>query len=208
MVVLSRIQIIQHDHCSSTFREVVAMPMSPTEAQTLESMPKRWTCTRIIRTGLDMSLYRSTPSTCIGRKTVMMDKKTISCEYDSVAEMPLFIYTEFTLAQRSHGLYGHLSMCVHWRETFNSDRDYDNNRDFQFVDYLIDRLVDEGKVDRNYIFLTGHSNGAFFAQAYGIARGLRPNVRLGMRPLAIDLTSHFLALSTTALLLHPPHPGG
>jgi len=44
------------------------------------------------------------------------------------------------------------------------------NPDVRSADQLIDDLVARGVVDRNRIYLAGWSNGAFFAQMYGIAR--------------------------------------
>lgn len=44
------------------------------------------------------------------------------------------------------------------------------NPDIAYADHLIDRLVQEGSVDRARIYLTGWSNGAFFSQLYAIAR--------------------------------------
>lgn len=44
------------------------------------------------------------------------------------------------------------------------------NHDVRFVDWLIDDLVASGRVDPSRIFVTGWSNGAYFAEAYAIAR--------------------------------------
>ncbi len=49
-----------------------------------------------------------------------------------------------------------------------------SNPDIAFLDRLIDGLVASGSVDSRRIYLTGWSNGAFFAQLYGIARHERP----------------------------------
>lgn len=44
------------------------------------------------------------------------------------------------------------------------------NPDFRALDRLIDDLVAEGGIDPRRIYLMGWSNGAFFSQAYGLAR--------------------------------------
>jgi predicted esterase len=44
------------------------------------------------------------------------------------------------------------------------------NPDFRAADELIDTLVAEGGIDTQRIFVTGWSNGAFFAQEYAIGR--------------------------------------
>ena len=44
------------------------------------------------------------------------------------------------------------------------------NPDFRAVDFLIDTLVSSGGIDPKRIYVTGWSNGAFFAQEYAIGR--------------------------------------
>jgi hypothetical protein len=67
-------------------------------------------------------------------------------------------------------------------------RNYSDNEDVRFVDELINSFVSRGKVDPNYVFLTGHSNGAQFAHFYGIVRAgtLSP---YGHRPAAVSAFS-------------------
>jgi predicted esterase len=44
------------------------------------------------------------------------------------------------------------------------------NPDIRALDHLIDEQVAGGKIDANRIYLMGWSNGAFMAEAYGVAR--------------------------------------
>jgi dienelactone hydrolase len=53
-------------------------------------------------------------------------------------------------------------------------RNWSQHEDVAALDQRIDALVAEGKVDAKRIYLTGWSNGGFFAQAYGIERHERP----------------------------------
>jgi hypothetical protein len=57
---------------------------------------------------------------------------------------------------------------------FRDLRSPSSNPDVAHLDRLIDALVAEGEVDRRRIYLAGWSNGAFFAQMYGIARHASP----------------------------------
>jgi poly(3-hydroxybutyrate) depolymerase len=69
---------------------------------------------------------------------------------------------------------------IHWPDTHNEGTHHDfffrdpsttsANPDFQAADHWIDTLVSGGGVDPSRIFITGWSNGAFFAQEYAIAR--------------------------------------
>mmetsp|Transcript_428 Transcript_428/g.562 ORF Transcript_428/g.562 Transcript_428/m.562 type:complete len:398 (-) Transcript_428:341-1534(-) len=53
-------------------------------------------------------------------------------------------------------------------------RDFASNHDFKVVDALVDSLVAAGTVDPEWIFTSGHSNGAHFAQSYAIVRHVEP----------------------------------
>jgi poly(3-hydroxybutyrate) depolymerase len=53
-------------------------------------------------------------------------------------------------------------------------RMYDQHADVAALDELIDGLVVEKNIDRTRIYLTGWSNGGFFAQAYGLLRHEQP----------------------------------
>lgn len=58
------------------------------------------------------------------------------------------------------------------------------NRDISNLDAWIDRVVADGGVDRNRIYLMGWSNGCFFAQLYAFARHDR-GTPAGNRPAAV-----------------------
>jgi len=49
-----------------------------------------------------------------------------------------------------------------------------SNPDIDNADHLIDDFVAEGAIDRSRIYVTGWSNGGFFAQMYAIARHTTP----------------------------------
>ncbi len=56
-------------------------------------------------------------------------------------------------------------------DVFHRDLSKDSsNRDVGFADWLIDEFVEKGIVDPARIYVMGWSNGAHFAQMYGIAR--------------------------------------
>lgn len=67
-------------------------------------------------------------------------------------------------------------------------RNYSDNEDVRFIDELINSFVSRGKVDPNYVFLTGHSNGAQFAHFYGIIRAGTPSA-YGYRAAAVSAFS-------------------
>ena len=67
---------------------------------------------------------------------------------------------------------------------FRDLRSPSSNPDVANLDRLIDTLVAEGDVDPLRIYLAGWSNGAFFAQMYGIARHATPTPE-GQRVAAV-----------------------
>ncbi len=67
-------------------------------------------------------------------------------------------------------------------DTFH--RDFSTNRDVAFVDAQIDRLVTEGVVDTQRIYIMGWSNGARFAGMYGIERHVN-GTAMGSRIAAV-----------------------
>jgi poly(3-hydroxybutyrate) depolymerase len=61
--------------------------------------------------------------------------------------------------------------------------DWHENRDFAFVDHIIDSLTAEGVVDDQRIYIMGWSNGARFAGMYGISR-YEEGTLVGGHPIA------------------------
>ncbi|MCC7000057.1 MAG: alpha/beta fold hydrolase [Deltaproteobacteria bacterium] len=76
-----------------------------------------------------------------------------------------------------------------------------SNPDFRAIDRLIDDLVAEGGVDPRRIYLLGWSNGAFFSQAYGLARHTTatPGGNRVAAVVAFDGANPFAAPRATAM---------